>query len=133
MVQSVHHIGITCGNLDKSVDFYQGLLGFEPKVRKQLPGGVEVVVLEKDGVCLELFAAEAPLEPAVAGGSRNAPGFRHIALKVDNVEKEYNRLSAAGVVFTVAPRMGRVFASARQLCFCQDPDGILVELMEFED
>jgi catechol 2,3-dioxygenase-like lactoylglutathione lyase family enzyme len=92
---------------------------------------VGVAVLELGGVCLELFAAEEPLAASIPGGSRNAPGFRHFCLQVPSVTEAYSRLTAAGVTFTVEPRAARVFPGARLLCFCQDPDGLLVELMEF--
>ncbi len=130
MLKGFHHVALNCSDLDRSVAFYRDLLGLKEITRSVSPSGARVVALEAGGGKLELFSAEEPASTPAAETPRSAAGFRHFALLVDDVDAAYGRLSAAGVMFTVLPRDARVFPDIARLAFCQDPDGILVELMQ---
>ncbi|MGI5241544.1 VOC family protein [Dactylosporangium sp. CA-139066] len=96
----------------KALRFYTEVLGFEKKhdiplgpgvswltvVSPELPDGVELV-LEPDS-----HPAVKPFKDALV-----ADGIPWTSFAVDDVQKEYDRLVAAGVVFTQPPtQMGPV-------------------------
>jgi catechol 2,3-dioxygenase-like lactoylglutathione lyase family enzyme len=56
---------------------------------------------------------------------------RIIALRTDNVQAAYDDLSARGIEFVSAPRSARR-AGIVNVCSCRDPDGLIVELIEYE-
>ena len=96
---------------DRALTFYTEVLGFQVKhdipmgearwitvVSADLPEGTELV-LEPDG-----HPAAKPFKAALA-----ADGIPYTAFEVDDVQAEYERLSALGVTFTQPPtEMGPV-------------------------
>lgn len=96
---------------EKALQFYTGVLGFVKKT--EIPMGEHrwltvVSKEEQDGVELVL----EPMAFPPAGVYQKAlfdAGIPWTAFHVDDVEKEYTRLLAAGVVFSMAPtQMGPV-------------------------
>ena len=90
---------------DKALRFYSDVLGFKPKtdipmgehrwltvVSPENPDGVELL-LEPDA-----HPAAKPFKAALV-----ADGIPFTSFAVDDVQKEYERLSALGVVFTLKP------------------------------
>lgn len=55
-------------------------------------------------------------------------GFSHIAFTIDNLDKLYNDLKQKGVKFLSAPTLHP--EKIVKLCFCEDPEGNLLELVE---
>jgi len=55
-------------------------------------------------------------------------GYKHIALLVDSVDEEYERLSKAGVKFTLLPK---TIQDVVRIAFFRDPDGMDIELIEY--
>ena len=121
---------MTCSNLESTVAFYCGLLGLTEVLRKDTPSGARMAFLDAGGGMLEIVEpAGAAVTPA-----RQVPpdeaGIRHLTLTVDDLDATYDRLIAAGVRFTEAPRAAFNREILRKVAFCLDPDGIVVELAE---
>ncbi len=56
---------------------------------------------------------------------------RIIALRTDNVQAAYDDLSTRGIEFVSTPvRLRR--AGIINVCSCRDPDGLIVEFIEYE-
>lgn len=139
MIHGVHHTAISTGNLERAVDFYTGLLGFQMISRFDWQQGndsadavtglknsaAQAAMLKLGNAFLELFEYQAPA-PRTVGADRPVcdHGITHIALQVDDLEAEYRRLSAAGMRFHCAPISGFPAVYGR------DPDGNVVELMQ---
>jgi catechol 2,3-dioxygenase-like lactoylglutathione lyase family enzyme len=64
-------------------------------------------------------------------GKANQLGVRHIAFEVDNIEIEVNRLKAKGVHFH--SQIQKWERSGKQLVYFWGPDGILLEMAQYED
>ena len=91
----------------KALEFYVGVLGFLKKVDMELPGGA--------GRWLTLVSPEAPdgvqllLEPDQHPAAKPfksalvADGIPATSFEVDDIQKEYERLSGRGVVFRTKP------------------------------
>ncbi|MBI3088771.1 MAG: VOC family protein, partial [Candidatus Colwellbacteria bacterium] len=55
-------------------------------------------------------------------------GCTHVAFTVANLDKEYKRLTEAGIVFNSPPQLPP--DGYAKVAFCKDPDGTLIELVE---
>lgn len=128
MLLGFEHVGMTSGNLDRTVDFYCGLLGLRLVLRRQQERG-EMAFLDTGSGMLEVFAPAAAVTR-----SRDVPpheaGMRHLTFAVTDVDALVERLEAAGVDIIERPRAAYFTDMLRRLAFCRDPDGILVELVE---
>jgi catechol 2,3-dioxygenase-like lactoylglutathione lyase family enzyme len=121
-------VGVT--DMDRSLDFYCGLLRFALAERR---GGSregtagERCLLTSGGRSLVLQGlGEQPGAPAWVNDDLQA-GMRHIGLKVDDVDAWAERARDAGVRFTVEPE--DAFGDVR-LCFFLDPDGAHLEFVQ---
>jgi catechol 2,3-dioxygenase-like lactoylglutathione lyase family enzyme len=73
-------------------------------------------------------------EAAPSASLPNTRGLRHIAFEVDDLDETYARLSEAGVRFVsppVAVPFGVAGAIRKRLCYCHDPDGVIVEFADY--
>jgi glyoxylase I family protein len=127
----LEHVGMTCSDLDRTMDFYCGLLGLKLALRKTSPNN-EVIFLDTGAGMLEIGCPAAEVTR-----SRDVPpheaGIRHITFAFDNVDAMVARLNAAGVETIEGPRPAFFNEMLKRVAFVRDPDGILVELIERAD
>lgn len=148
-VQSLFHFVLNVTNFERSLEFYQRL-GF-----RVLRDNRDVIwpptVAENFGMRAAqgrgalLGLGEGPdhtrldliewLEPRWEGHEKPAPGHelipRVLALRTRNVRAAYAELSAAGVEFIRPPRDPDPRVGIESVVCCRDPDGTLVELIEY--
>jgi len=140
MIIGINHVGISVSSLDRAIGFYGNLLGMEVVVRKDFEGeqystilGLknargEVALLRHGDFQVELFAFE---HPSPQPGDRNRPvcdhGITHLCVQVTDIEGEYARLKAAGVVFHCPPQY---FFGTAIATYGRDPDGNVFEMLE---
>lgn len=122
------HVGMTAGNLDRTIAFYCDLLGLELVLRKRDDRG-ELAFLDTGSGMLEVASPRADI-----ARSRDVPpheaGMRHLTFAVRSVDAMVARLEAAGVEIIERPRPANNTTVLRRLAFFRDPDGIIVELVE---
>ncbi len=127
------HVTITVSDLERALDFYQGLLGFRVLGHLDFPNderGFTLTHLDTGRGVLELFSfTQAETEPPGWKGDDRQVGLRHFALRVTGLDAIADQLAGAGVPFTVGPVNST--GSAR-IAFFTDPDGTLIELIEGE-
>ena len=82
-VTGIQHLGIPTADLNKTIEFYQGL-GFE--VTWQNPG--EVAFLQNGTLVIETYAVDAP---AMKNGA-----IDHVALNVQDIEAAWSDAQACG-------------------------------------
>ncbi len=139
------HSGITVKDLQKSLEFYTGLLDF--KVIKnqtndsdyihdivRIPGleKIEIAFVEApDGTVIELL--EYIGVDTYPGEARSCDyGTGHICLQVTNLDAMFNELSEKGVQFK-SEKVVTITAGnhkGAKAVYMKDPDGYLIELME---
>jgi glyoxylase I family protein len=128
MLLGFEHVGMTSGNLDRTVDFYCGLLGLTLALRKKGPRG-ELAFLDTGSGMLEVSAPLAEITR-----SRDVPpheaGMRHLTLAFDDIDPVVARLEAADIEILEPPRPAVFIEMLRRVAFVRDPDGIIVELVE---
>ena len=144
MIRGIHHTAISTPNLERALSFSRDLLGFEvetkaawspdSKAAKRFDdivglrnSAAQLVMLSAGNARIELFEYHAPLPKP---GDPDRPvcdhGITHICLEVEDIDAEYERLSAAGMRFHCPPQhLGGAAAT-----YGRDPDGNVVELYE---
>lgn len=151
MISRVDHINLVVSDLERSVKFYTEVLGFNEVRRAHLDGKwIESIIGLKD-VCanvvyilapegeprLELLCYQSPEGEAIPANSQaNTIGLRHVALRVNDIQKAVKRLEEAGVnligeTIEVPESVVTHDAGHKILCYFLDPDGILLELAEY--
>jgi glyoxylase I family protein len=142
MIVGLHHVALGVPDFELGLAFYRDVLGFEvveraefnrnhPKADRAigLPEvAAKMAMLKLPNAYLELWQYTNP----VPEDRRQRPcdyGYPHFALQVDGLEREYARLSAAGMEF-VGPPVDFGTASA---IYGRDPFGNVIELYEIRD
>ena len=141
-ITGVNHYGIQVADLERSVAFYEKLLGVEAELRwvkdhqtvQDLTGypGLEVhgAALRIPGseVVFEILeyrnVEKTPVDPATAN-----PGTAHVCFAVDDLQAMYERVRAGGVEF-ISPPLVPSSGPDRRVVYLIDPDGIRVELLQ---
>jgi catechol 2,3-dioxygenase-like lactoylglutathione lyase family enzyme len=159
-IVGVHHVSFTVSDLERTVDFYQNVLGMQLCGRKHrraadlgtaLLGTAPVGALAARGPEDESSSEEAEIVIAdmELGGTRvefiqyvdpasrpypgdpSVAGSAHLAIQTDDIEEEFRRLQAAGVRFHTAVRAVQDPGNPLwRWCYFRDPDEICVELVE---
>jgi lactoylglutathione lyase len=122
------HTMVRVADLDKSLEFYCGLLGLV-EVSRQVneKGRYTLVFLAAPGDAAQARERKTPLLELTYnwdweqyGGGRN---FGHLAYRVDNIYALCQRLLDGGVTINRPPRDGH-------MAFVRSPDNISIELLQ---
>ena len=148
----VHHLALVCSDMQRTVDFYSGVLGFPLVKTVELPMGMGQHFFFDIGGGDTLAFFWFPNAPAAAPGIASPRGrpdtgelvtavasMNHVAFTVpaDRIEEYRERLVAAGVPCSeVANHDDSEWGISRSMhpgvfvrsVYFQDPDGILLEL-----
>ena len=124
----IMHVGVLVGDLDKSLQFYDGVLGCKESSRgggsPAMPGWVNVRV--PDGDDYVEFMLYIRLPPADQRGTKN-----HVSLMVPDAGKAVEVLKARSARAHYDKEIKvQVGANRKRLVNLFDPDGTRVELME---
>ncbi len=140
-IQRMDHVGIVVDDLAAATAFFVEL-GLKLQGEGSVGGGWVDRVVGLEGVRAEIAMVQTPdghgrLEltkfhsPPGHEGDRhapaNAPGIRHVAFAVDDIEAVVARLRALG-----AELVGEVerYQDRYRLCYVRGPAGIIVELAQ---
>ncbi|MBB5666029.1 VOC family protein [Rhizobium leguminosarum] len=129
MLKSFEHVGMTVSDMDRTVDFYCGLLGLRLHLRKVMADGAEIAFLDAGGGMLEIIAPAGGAGRAVDVPEGTA-GLRHLTFLFDSVDETFARLEKAGVQIKERPRLAINAEVMHKVAFLRDPDGIQIELAE---
>ncbi len=123
-IVGIGHIAIRVKDIDRTLDFYVGKLGFREMFRLDRDGKLWLMYLRvNDSQYIELFPE--------AVGERAAPpeanGLNHLCLEVASLDAAIAELAAAGVPIAREKQLG---ADGNLQAWVADPDGNRIELME---
>jgi lactoylglutathione lyase len=121
VVEGLHHVAVRAADIEKALEFYTDVLGFREEMRLTFEDGSYLVQVKAGDSIVELFGGGQP-----GGEDRGEVGYTHIALKVDSVDREYERLTGLGYEFHVQPQDVQGIRCA----FFRDPNGNPIELIE---
>ena len=126
-ITALAHVALKVKDLERSLDFYVGKLGFREMMRLDKPDGSPgpwlVYLRITDDQYLELFPDG---EGDRAPGS-GATAINHICLGVDDIDATLAFLKDAGVPLTIQKKMA---ADLNLQCWIDDPDGNRIEIMQ---
>jgi catechol 2,3-dioxygenase-like lactoylglutathione lyase family enzyme len=142
VIRGIHHTAISTPDLERALAFYRDLLGFQPCLDFTWAGNEKmnsthrigetagrVILLRAGNALLEIFEYAQPA-PRPADGDRRLcdHGITHLCLDVDDIDREYARLEAAGMRFHCPP----VDYGSVKCTYGRDPDGNVIELQEIK-
>jgi catechol 2,3-dioxygenase-like lactoylglutathione lyase family enzyme len=139
------HTGITVSNLERSLEFWRDVLGFEfshsahqrSGMAEQITGvkGAELklaVVKSPNGHKIELLEYLAPADHKKDAHLRPCDvGHVHVAFVVENLEPLFGKIAASGWKSAGPPQTINYGPNAgKRVIYVRDPDGTTVEFME---
>ncbi|MDH3678622.1 MAG: VOC family protein [Acidimicrobiia bacterium] len=146
-IKAIFHVNVNCSDFERSKSFYEQL-GFESVLdlptggdaqlaaglgMEECEGRASIMMLDPTQprqARLDLIEWSNPRDLSPPYEHLGRLGINRIALWTIDLEAEYERLLAAGVEFLSSPQtMG---AHTRFVCL-KDPDGTVIELIEFLD
>lgn len=115
------------GDLDRSIAFYQDVLGMQLLRKKDYPEGKFTLAFlgyggESEHTVLELT------HNWDTHAYELGTGFGHIAIAVEDVYRACEDIKQQGGVITREP--GPMKHGSTVLAFCEDPDGYKIELLQ---
>jgi len=134
-LQIISQLALTCKDQKLTEDWYCRNFGFRRARVATLPDGKEIIFIKMADSCfyLELFAAdeENPLPDPINDGP-TYPGFRHLAFKVNDVDKKLSEISPLEI--TLGPLDFDAFIPGWRTAWLKDPDGRIIEVSHgFQD
>ncbi|KAL2501194.1 uncharacterized protein Fot_35054 [Forsythia ovata] len=121
-VVSVHHVGILCENLERSLQFYQNILGLkinEARPHDKLPYRGAWLWVGSEMIHLMELPNPDPLMGRPEHGGRD----RHTCIAIRDVSKLKAILDKAGIPYTLS-------RSGRPAIFTRDPDANALEFTQ---
>ena len=122
----IDHTEIIPRDFERAINFYTDVLGFKVRTRQKVsaPPMEEVAYLDLNGTTVEMLSV-TPVAPATADPWR--PGYRAIALEVDDMDQAVKYLKGKGVDITWGP----VTLGTSKRAEIKDPDGLSIELRQW--
>ncbi|KAK6147683.1 hypothetical protein DH2020_018595 [Rehmannia glutinosa] len=123
-VVGVHHVGILCENLERSLHFYQNILGLsinEARPHDKLPYRGAWLWVGAEMIHLMELPNPDPLTGRPEHGGRD----RHACIAIRDVSKLKDILDKAGIPYTLS-------RSGRPAIFTRDPDANALEFTQVD-
>jgi len=131
VINKIEHIGIAVTDLKKSEDLFEKLLGKKPYKKEEVVSeGVVTSFFKIGDQKIELLKGNNSASPIQKFIEKRKEGVHHIALHVDSIQKEVERLENLGFEFiSTIPKKG---ADNKMIVFLhpKTTNGVLVELCE---
>ncbi|XP_043722686.1 uncharacterized protein LOC122669874 [Telopea speciosissima] len=124
-IVSIHHVGLLCENLERSLEFYQNLLGLkinEARPHDKLPYRGAWLWVGSEMIHLMELPNPDPLTGRPEHGGRD----RHTCIAIRDVSKLKVIFDRAGIPYTLS-------RSGRPAIFARDPDANALEFTQVED
>jgi len=119
------HTMIRVADIEKSLDFYQNILGLNLVRTKELPDATLYFLTDESGCCeIELTYNNTKPE----GGYQLGNYFGHLAFQTDNIDKFSEKLKQHGLDYFRTPF--KINAIGSTIAFIKDPDDIQIEIIE---
>jgi glyoxylase I family protein len=123
--RGLHHLALICSDVERTIQFYQGLLGFplvELMENRDYKGSTHLFFDMGHDNLLAFFDFPGL---GLKSGVESIGSVQHIAISTtsDNFERVKQRLEADGITY-LGPDRG-----AQDSIYFKDPDGIQIELI----
>ena len=151
-ITGIHHFSFSVTNLDKTIEFYNKILGLTVQSRgrnkydtlgtalfgtnwgiEQTQADLELAFIKLGDSRIEFIEYKDPKakpyhkNPSIAGSA-------HLAFRVDNIEEVRRKMEAAGVEFHSPINSFREEGKGEmRWCYFRDPDDIVLELVQQDE
>ena len=142
MIKIIDHVALSVSNIERSIKFYQDIIGFKIKLKlgngfdtpldevTGLPGcKAQIAHLNLGNTMLELFEFSIPRGkpiPSNAGPYKHF-GWIHLSFTSTDVRADFSKLASQGVEFISKPLE---FRPGVWVVYFNGPDGEVCELRE---
>lgn len=130
-ISQIEHIGIAVQNIEESLKFYEGVLGFKCySIEEVKDQKVKTAFLKVGEVKIELLESTEPDGPVGKFIEKKGAGIHHIAYKVKDVQTALDAAAEQGAqLIDKKPRKG---AEGLNIAFLhpKSSNGVLTELCE---
>ncbi|GMH30705.1 hypothetical protein Nepgr_032548 [Nepenthes gracilis] len=127
-ITSLNHISIVCRSVEKSLDFYQNLLGFIP-IRRPRSFDFDGAWLFNHGMGIHLLQSEDP--GSMPPISEINPKDNHISFQCESMANVEKRLKEINIEY-VKGRVEEGGIAVDQIFF-HDPDGLMIEICDCDN
>lgn len=123
------HVSIRTSDMERSIGFYEKYLGLKLVMRREIPqNNAEIAFLESEGTNFRLELTWFRNQKNFKQEEYEDRLFDHLAFVIDYMDSMIEKMRAGGVTITDEPfTLG---ATGSRIAFVEDPDGILIELIE---
>ncbi|ONK81018.1 uncharacterized protein A4U43_C01F24350 [Asparagus officinalis] len=127
-LSSLNHISLVCRSVEKSLDFYQSVLGFVP-VRRPRSFGFNGAWLFNYGIGIHLLQSEDP--DSIKKKANINPRDNHISFQCESMALVEKKLKEIGIDY-IQRRVVEDGTHVDQLFF-HDPDSFMIEICNCDD
>ena len=108
MIQGLEHAGLASPDPEKLAQWYVERLGF--RINYHSPSSRNLFLRAPNGSMFEIILSEGERSPQTV----KTPGLRHLAIAVDDFDRDYAQLKAKGVqsTITIYPGVGHAFVKS---------------------
>ncbi|WP_100407890.1 VOC family protein [Bacillus solitudinis] len=127
MIKGIGHLALIVEDMDKSLEFYCDILGFERafEIRDDENNPWIEYIKVAPGQFIELFYGGVHKQQEM----NQQIGFHHLCLEVGNIHEIANHLKGKGLTLDVEPTQGK---DNNYQCWIKDPDGNRIEFMQLD-
>ena len=142
-IVATDHTGFTVANIERSLTFWQDVLGFELSHRAHhtgdlasevtgVPGAeISITVLKGYGHKIELLEYHSPSDRKRVDLRPCDVGSVHVALTVDNLDAVLSTIASSGWKAAGKPQTLETGPNAgKRVVYVRDPDGTTIEFMQ---
>jgi len=142
-IMATDHTGFTVANIERSLVFWQDVLGFKLSHRAHhtgdlasevtgVPGAeISIAVLKSPGHRIELLEYHAPPDRKRVYLRPCDVGSVHVALLVDNLDAVLSAIAESGWKAAGKPQTLKSGPNAgKRVIYVRDPDGTTIEFMQ---
>ena len=131
MIKKISHIGIAVENLEDAKKFFEDNFSL-PSSEKESFGELlfSFISFEDEGARLELLQSTTENGQMAKFIGKRGPGIHHIALEVDDVQAELDRLRAKGIQLINPKPYRNAHQELVAFIHPKSTNGILIELIQ---